>query len=69
MSPYGYGEDINVRRGKRVIIDGDTYTIDDDVEIAEVGAVEEIPVDIQGEPWGWTKGPPFPLDYGRRFPE
>lgn len=56
-------------RRKRVIIDADTYTIDEEVDLVEVGRVEEIPPEIQGEPWGWTKGPPFPLDYGRQNPE
>jgi hypothetical protein len=53
----------------RPILFGDTYTIDEFVELIDVGAVDEIPVEIQGEPWGWTKGEPYPLDYGRRFPE
>jgi hypothetical protein len=57
------------RGGKRFVRNRDSYTIDEDVELAEVNPVEEIPVNIQGEPWGWTKGPPFPLDYGKKFPE
>jgi len=56
-------------RGKRFVRNRDSYTIDEDVELDEVMPVEEIPVGIQGEPWGWTKGPPFPLDYGKKFPE
>jgi len=56
-------------RGKRFVRNRDSYTIDEDVELDEVMPVKEIPVDIQGEPWGWTKGPPYPLDYGKKFPE
>ena len=55
---------------KRTIRNGDGYTVDDeDIDLEEVAPNPEIPVDIQGEPWGWTKGEPFPIDYGRKNPE
>lgn len=52
------------RHGRRLVRDGDVYTIDEeergelDFELPE--RREEPPVEVQGEPWGWTKGPPYP---------
>jgi len=60
--------------GPRRIRDGDTYTADEldrgEVELEEVTARPEPPVEIQGEPWGWAKPGPKPKgwredgDYG-----
>lgn len=62
------------RRKKRRIRDGDEYTIDDEdaieLEIPERNL--EPPVETQGEPWGWTKGPPYPIGWrmdGKYGPE
>ena len=45
------------RQGRRLVRDGDEYTIDEEntitLEIPE--HFEEASVEIQGEPWGWTK--------------
>lgn len=51
---------------KRLVRDGDTYTVDeeDGIELDEVDTYpEQPPEEIRGEPWGWTKGEPFPLGY------
>ena len=48
---------------RRKIRDGDTYSIDEDVELVEVERRPEPPVDIQGEPWGWTKAGDRPLGW------
>jgi hypothetical protein len=40
---------------RRKIRDGETYTTDEDVELEEVERRPEPSVEIQGEPWGWTK--------------
>jgi hypothetical protein len=42
-------------RIRRFVRNGDEYTSEEDVELEEVLRAEEPPVDIQGEPWGWTK--------------
>lgn len=42
-------------RLRRIIRDGDEYTINEDVELEERERRPEPPLDIQGEPWGWTK--------------
>lgn len=66
------------RRGRRRRIrDGDAYTIDEDlagqIEREEVPARPEPPVAVQGEMFGWTKGPPYPEgwradeDYGPAY--
>lgn len=49
-------------RERRRIRDGDEYTIDeeDQIEREEVEPRPAPPVDIQGEPWGWTKPGPRP---------
>jgi hypothetical protein len=48
---------------RRKIRDGDEYTIDDNIELEEVERRPEPPVDIQGEPWGWTKPGDKPKGY------
>lgn len=50
---------------RRLIRELDSYTIDedDDVECMEVVPYAEPPTEVQGEPWGWTKGPPRPRGY------
>jgi len=49
----------------RLIRQGDTYTIkDEDIELAEVAPEPSPPPEnTRGEPWGWTKGPPYPRGY------
>jgi hypothetical protein len=44
----------------RRIRDGDEYTADDDVELEIPEHRPEPPVEVQGEPWGWTKPGPRP---------
>lgn len=51
---------------KRQIHQDDVFTITEEEEIER----EEIepdpnppPEETRGEPWGWTKGPPFPRGY------
>lgn len=58
------GDRIRKRR-KRPIRDGDSYTVDEenDVELELPERRIEPPIDRQGEPWGWTKGPPYPFGY------
>jgi hypothetical protein len=50
--------------GRRRLRDGDEYTIDEEdrglVEREEVERFPEPPVEVQGEPWGWTKDGPRP---------
>lgn len=50
------------RHGRRLVRDGDEYTIDeeDTIELELRDRREEPPVEIQGEPWGWTKDGPRP---------
>jgi len=49
---------------RRRIRDGDEYNLDEEergeVEREEVPRRPEPPVEIQGEPWGWTKDGPRP---------
>lgn len=49
---------------RRRIRDGDDFTIEDEtndrVKIILPDRFEEPPIETQGEPWGWTKGPPYP---------
>ena len=62
------------RHRRRRIRDGDEYTTDEldrgEVELEEVPRRPEPPVEVQGEPWGWTKPGPKPKgwredgDYG-----
>jgi hypothetical protein len=44
---------------RQIIRDGDEYTIDEDergeIEREKVARYPEPPVEVQGEPWGWTK--------------
>jgi hypothetical protein len=53
------------RQHRRQIRDGDTYTIDEDLA-GEIEREERTPdpnpppEGVRGEPWGWTKGPPYP---------
>ena len=42
-------------RVQRIIRDGDIYQSDEDVRLDEVPPNSEPPVEVQGEPWGWTK--------------
>jgi hypothetical protein len=62
------GDRLRRRRARRIIRPGDSYTADEldrgDVELEEVEPVRDPPPeDTRGEPWGWTKGPPFPRGY------
>lgn len=47
---------------RRLIKPGGTYTADEDdeVELEQVVPFPEPPVEVQGEPWGWTKPGPRP---------
>jgi hypothetical protein len=49
---------------RRIIRDGDEYTVDEDergeIEREEVPRRPEPPVEVQGEPWEWTKPGPRP---------
>ena len=63
-------------RRRRIIRDGDEYTIDEldrgEVELEEVPPRPEPPVEVQGEPWGWTKPGPRPKGWredGRYGPD
>lgn len=55
----GWKEPIRDRVMRR-IEEGDIYEFGEDVELAEVPPSEEPPVELQGEPWGWTKPGPRP---------
>lgn len=68
-------EERRARRRRRLVRDGDAFTTDElargDIELEEVPRRPEPPVEIQGEPWGWTKegdrprgwpGPDHPRD-------
>lgn len=52
------------RHGRRLVRDGDEYTIDEEergeIELELRDRREEPPVEVQGEPWGWTKPGPRP---------
>ena len=52
-------------RARRLIRAGDTFTVLEDL----AGLIERLEADpdpdppeenVRGEPWGWTKGPPYP---------
>lgn len=47
------------RRGRRLVRNGDAFTIDEEdrgeLEFEEVERRPEPSVEVQGEPWGWTK--------------
>ena len=47
---------------RRLIEEGGEYTSDEDdeVELGQVQRFPEPPVEVQGEPWGWTKPGPRP---------
>jgi len=54
----------------RMIRHMETFTFDEE----QAGHVRRViprrhrhppPENIRGEPWGWTKGPPYPVDYDR----
>lgn len=51
---------------RRRVRDGDSYTIDEeeDVKLIGVDPISDPPdEETRGEPWGWTKGAPFPRGY------
>ena len=48
---------------RRFIMDGDSYTIDENVDLDTPIARTEPPIEIQGEPWGWTKEGPKPKGF------
>ena len=52
------------RHGRRLVRDGDEFTIDEEdrgeIELELPERFEEPPVEVQGEPWGWTKVGPVP---------
>jgi len=57
------GDRIRKRRhdeAARRIFDGDEYTVLEDVVLDEPEPADEPPVIVQGEPWGWRKGAPYP---------
>jgi hypothetical protein len=60
-------EERRERRRRRLIRDGDSYTEDEldrgDVELEQVERRPEPSVDVQGEPWGWTKPGPRPIGW------
>lgn len=57
-------EERRARRRRRRIREGDTYTIteedNDEIELELPERRPEPPVEVQGEPWGWTKDGPRP---------
>jgi hypothetical protein len=60
-----FGDRLRSRRHHpRRIRDGDAYTVTEErdglIEREEASPRPEPPVAVQGEPWGWTKGPPYP---------
>jgi hypothetical protein len=66
------GDRFRGRHRRRLIRDGDSYTEEEldrgEVELDEVDRRDEPPIDVQGEPWEWTKpgdrprGWPGPVD-------
>lgn len=52
------------RRGRRLVRDGDEFTIDEEergeIELERPEPRPEPPVEVQGEPWGWRKPGPRP---------
>lgn len=62
------------KRRPRKIKEGEAYTVDDEnaIELEIPERRIEPPVDIQGEPWGWTKEGDKPFGYredGKYGPE
>jgi hypothetical protein len=62
--------------GRRLVSPGEEYTSDELraglVELEEVPPRPEPPVEVQGEPWGWTKPGPRPKGWredGRYGPD
>ena len=56
----------------RRVKEGQSYTADEDVELAERKPRPEPDVEVQGEPWGWTKDGPKPAGWrkdGRYGPD
>ena len=56
----------------RRVLEGEDYTVDEDVVLDERKRRAEPPVEVQGEPWGWTKPGPRPKGYrkdGRYGPD
>jgi hypothetical protein len=57
----------------RIIEPGDSYTADEeDIELRQVVPCDEPDIDVQGEPWGWTKDGPKPRGWredGRYGPQ
>jgi hypothetical protein len=53
-----------MRRRRRLIHSGEEYTADElaagEVELEQPEPFPEPPVEVQGEPWGWTKPGPRP---------
>jgi len=56
-------KDFGRRNKPRRVREGDSYTIDEDVELEQALPREAPPIEIQGESWGWTKGAPYPLGW------
>jgi hypothetical protein len=50
----GWKESIRERVQRR-IEEGDIYEFGEDVLLVEPQPTEEPPIEVQGEPWGWTK--------------
>ena len=48
-------------RRRRLVRPGETYTLSETVELEDVPPdPDPPPEETRGEPWGWTKGPPYP---------
>jgi hypothetical protein len=45
---------------RRIVHAMEEYRSDEDVELEQVEPFPEPPVEVQGEPWGWTKPGPRP---------
>jgi hypothetical protein len=59
-------------RQRRLIRADEEYDGDEDVDLEQVTPNPEPPVEVQGEPMGWTKGPPYPKGWredGRYGPQ
>jgi hypothetical protein len=58
------GDRLRGRHRRRLIRAGDEYTQDEldrgEVELEQAPRRPEPPVEVQGEPWGWTKPGPRP---------
>lgn len=49
---------------RRLVMDGEEYTIDEGDVILDSPEMRKAPdVNVQGEPWGWTKEGPKPKGY------